>query len=136
MYSYGPLHVAKQKQCHQLEPTYSSSVRIRSVTWRTSRKRRTIGRGGEKGSGISVMAAWEDDDEATEWLIWITGLAAQVIYIYIYIYIDVYIYIRKNKTGHIRIMNLFPSCYGFLKKPYHVYVLFNEGVTELIGTKI
>ena len=31
----------------------------------------------------------------------------------IYIYIYIYIYIRKNKTGHIRIINLFPSCYVF-----------------------
>ena len=26
----------------------------------------------------------------------------------------IYIYLRKNKTGHIRIINLFLSCYGFL----------------------
>ena len=28
MYSYGSHHMAKQKQDNQLEPTYSSSVRI------------------------------------------------------------------------------------------------------------
>ena len=33
--------------------------------------------------------------------------------VYIYIYIYIYISLRKNKIGHIRIMNLFPSCYGF-----------------------
>ena len=35
------------------------------------------------------------------------------IYIYIYIYIYLYLSLRKNKTGHIRIINLFPSCYVF-----------------------
>ena len=39
MYSYGPLHMAEQKQDDQLEPTNSRSVRIRSVTLRTSQKR-------------------------------------------------------------------------------------------------
>ena len=32
---------------------------------------------------------------------------------YIYIYIYIYIPLRKTKTGHIRIINLFPSCYGY-----------------------
>ena len=44
------------------------------------------------------------------------------IYIYIYIYVCVCVCVcvcmcilslRKNKNGHIRIINLFPSCYGF-----------------------
>ena len=37
-YSYGSLHMAEQKQSDQLEPTYSSSVRIRGVALRTCRK--------------------------------------------------------------------------------------------------
>ena len=37
------------------------------------------------------------------------------IYIYVYIYIYIYISLRK-KNGHIRIINLFPSCYVFLIK--------------------
>ena len=45
----------EETQGDQLEPTYSSSV---------------IGRSGEKRSGISVLMAWQDDDD---------------IYIYIYI---------------------------------------------------
>ena len=36
------------------------------------------------------------------------------IYIYIYVYTYIYIYIRKNKTGYIRMINLFPSRYVFL----------------------
>ena len=63
MYSYGPLHMAKQKQDDQLELTYSSYVRIRDVTLKTCQKRWMIGRSGEKGSGISVLAARLDDDD-------------------------------------------------------------------------
>ena len=41
-------------------------------------------------------------------------------------YIYIYIYIIKNKqqTGHIRIINLFPSCYVFLKN--HYVKLYNK----------
>ena len=53
----------EQNQGDQLEPTYSSSVRIRGVAMRTCRKRWTIGRGGERGSGISVLMARQEDDE-------------------------------------------------------------------------
>ena len=35
MYSYGPPHLAKQKQDDQLEHTYSSYVRIRDVALKT-----------------------------------------------------------------------------------------------------
>ena len=57
MYSYGPLHVDEQRQDDQLEPTYNSSVRIRGVGLKTTEK------GGEKGSGISVMMARHHDDD-------------------------------------------------------------------------
>ena len=63
MYSYGPPHVAKQKQDDQLENTYSSSVRIRHVALKTCHKRWMIGRSGERGSGISMLAARHDDDD-------------------------------------------------------------------------
>ena len=39
MYSCGPQHMAKQKQDDQLEPTYSSYVRIPDVTLKTCQKR-------------------------------------------------------------------------------------------------
>ena len=68
-YSYGPPHMAKQKQDNQPKLTYSSYMRIRDVTQKTSRRRWMIGRSGERGSGISVLAARHDDDD---------------IYIYIY----------------------------------------------------
>ena len=63
MYSHGPLHMDEQRQDDQLEPKYSSSVPIRDVTLKTFRKQRTIGRGGERGSGISVRTARRDDDD-------------------------------------------------------------------------
>ena len=43
--------------------TYSSSVRIRDVALKTCQRRWMIGRSGERGSGISVLAAWHDDDD-------------------------------------------------------------------------
>ena len=56
-------HMAEQKQGDQLEPTYSSSVRIRDVALRTCQKRWTIGRSSERGSGISVLAARQNDND-------------------------------------------------------------------------
>ena len=46
MYSYGPPHMAKQKQDDQLEHTYSSYVRIQDVTLKTCLGRWMIGRSG------------------------------------------------------------------------------------------
>ena len=63
MYPYGTPHMAEQKQNDQLEPTYNSSVRIRDVALRTYQKRWTIGRIGERRSGISVLAERHDDDD-------------------------------------------------------------------------
>ena len=63
MYSYGPPHMAKQKQDDQLKHTYSSYVRIRDLTLKTSQKRWMIWRSGERGSVISVLAARHDDDD-------------------------------------------------------------------------
>ena len=74
MYSYGSPHMAAQKQDDQLERTFISYVRIQVVVLKTYLGRWTIGRSGERGSGISVLPARYDDDD---------------IYIYIYIYICV-----------------------------------------------
>ena len=73
MYSYGPPRMAEQKQDGQRELTYSSYVKTQDVTLKTCRRRWTIGRSGERLSGISVLAARHDDDDDD-------------IYIYIYIY--------------------------------------------------
>ena len=63
MYSYGAPHMAGQKQDDQLEYTYNSYVRRRNVALKTYQRRWRIGRSGERGSGISVLAARHDDDD-------------------------------------------------------------------------
>ena len=62
MYSCGPPHMANQKQDDQLEHTYSSYVMIWDVTLKTCWRWWMIGRRGERGSGISVLAARHDDN--------------------------------------------------------------------------
>ena len=63
MYSYGSPHMAAQKQDDQLERTFSSYVRIQAVVLKTYLGRWTIGRSGERRSGISVLPARYDDDD-------------------------------------------------------------------------
>ena len=63
MCSCGPPHMANQKPDDQLEHSYSSYVMIRDVTPKTCRRRWMIGKRGEKGSGISVLATRHDDDD-------------------------------------------------------------------------
>ena len=58
-------YMDEQKQDDQLEPTYSSNVRIRDVALKTCQRQWTIGRSGERGSAISVLAARHDDDDIT-----------------------------------------------------------------------
>ena len=66
MYSYGPPHMAVQKQDDQYEHTFSSYVRIRDVVLKTCLGRWTTGRSGERGSGISALPARHDDDNDDE----------------------------------------------------------------------
>ena len=63
MYSYGPPHMAVQKQDDQHEHTFSNYVRIRDVVQKTCLRRWTIGKSGERGLGISVLPARHDDDD-------------------------------------------------------------------------
>ena len=63
MYSYGSPHMAAQKQDDQHERTFSSYVRIQVVVLKTYLGRWTIGRSGERGSGIYVLPARYDDDD-------------------------------------------------------------------------
>ena len=58
--------MAAQKQDDQLERTFSSYVRIQVVVLKTYLGRWTIGRSGERGSGISVLPARYDDDDDDE----------------------------------------------------------------------
>ena len=55
--------MAVQKQDDQHEHTFSSYVRIRDVVLKTYLVQWTIGRSGERGSGISVLPARHDDDD-------------------------------------------------------------------------
>ena len=52
----------KQKQDDQPESTYSIFVPTWDIALKTCRKQWMIGRGGERGSEISVMMARHDDD--------------------------------------------------------------------------
>ena len=64
-------HMAEQKQDDQLEHTYSSSMRIRDVALKTCQRWWTIRRSGERGSGIPVLAAHdEDDDDYRRYYVW------------------------------------------------------------------
>ena len=66
MYSYGPPHMAEQKQHNQHKHTFSNYVRIRDVVQKTCQRRWTIGKSGERGSGISMLPAQHDDDDDYE----------------------------------------------------------------------
>ena len=99
MYSYGPPHMAVQKQDDQHKHTFSSYVRIRDVVLKTYLGRWMIGRSGERGSGISVLPARDDDDDDDDddmyvykYIKWLF-IYKVIVYIYIYIYIYTYVYV-------------------------------------------
>ena len=71
MFSYVPPHMVELKQGDKLEPTYSSSVRIRDLARKTCQKRWTIRRSGERGLRISVLVTRHDDDIYAHILKWI-----------------------------------------------------------------
>ena len=52
-----------KKQDDQHEHTFSNYVRIRDVVQKTCLRRVTIGKSGERVSGISVLPARHDDDD-------------------------------------------------------------------------
>ena len=58
--------MAVQKQDDQHEHTFSNYVRIRDIVQKTCQRRCTIGKSGERGSGISVQPARHDDDDDDE----------------------------------------------------------------------
>ena len=53
----------EQRQDDQQEPTNDSNVPIQDVAFKTYQKRWTIEKGGERGSGISVLMVRHDDDD-------------------------------------------------------------------------
>ena len=83
MYSYGSLHTAAQKQDDQHERTFSSCVRIQDVVLKTCLGRWTIGRSGERGSGISVLPARYDDDDTNTLIIKTLLCATYLVIIYL-----------------------------------------------------
>ena len=65
--SYGPPHMAEQKQDDQHEHSFSSCVGMRDVVQKTCQRRWTIGKSGERGSEISMLPArYDDDDDVIE----------------------------------------------------------------------
>ena len=104
--------MAVQKQDDQHEHTFSSYVRIRDVVLKTYLGRWTIGRCGERGSGISVLPAGYDDEESRVlgvhknylefymlyYRYWAHFMNIQwnitILYIYIYIYMCMFVCVR------------------------------------------
>ena len=126
MYSYWPPHMDELKQDGQQEHTFSSYVRIRDVVQKTCQRWWTIGKSGERGSGISVLPARHDDDDDIYYIcifiyvVNITYIYIHVVYYnlhththtYIYIYIYVYIYIiSRDELGMIQIKNILKDSY-------------------------
>ena len=56
-------HMARQKQDNQLKHKFRSYVMIWNVALKTCQRRWTIGKSGERGSGIYVLVAQDDDDD-------------------------------------------------------------------------
>ena len=93
----------EQRQDDQLEPTYRSSVQIRDVVPKTCRKKWTIEKGGEKGSGIPVPMVRHDDDDDD-------------IYIYIYIYVCVCVCVCVCVYWLVRCLGFISTFVGYLKQ--------------------
>ena len=103
MYSYGPQHMAGQKQDDQLEHTFSSYVRIRDVALKTCKRRWTIGSFGERGSGISVLAARHDDlsqNIKVHYSHKNVVLMCHFLSLSLSLYIYIYIYIHTHRHTH------------------------------------
>ena len=134
MYSYGSPHMAAQKQDDQHERTFSSYVRIQVVVLKTYLGRWTIGRSGERGSGISVLPArYDDDDDFLNTLLKRVG-GSKLIFCYrvfshpfMYIFLTVFFKQRTHTHTHTHThiyiyiyiyvyMDLFKRiCYTFVK---------------------
>ena len=125
MYSYGSPHMAAQKQDDQHERTFSCYVRIRDVVLKTYLGRWTIGRSGERGSGISVLPAQYDDDDIHILYIFLYIYYINILFVYIYIYKYIYIFYqfiistsicscRIYKLHPCRVLNPLNECPGYM----------------------
>ena len=90
MYSYEPPHMAVQKQDEQHEHTFSNYVRIRGVVLKTCLGWWTIGKCGERGSGISVLPAQHDDD-IYSWCVCVCVCLHFYMYAFIFMYMCLYV---------------------------------------------
>ena len=75
--------MAVHKQDDQHEHTFSNYVRIQDVVQKTCLRQWTIGKSGERGSGISVLPARHDDDDDII-IIFIASFAHQLMVLFIY----------------------------------------------------
>ena len=66
-----PTYGQEKKQDDRHKHTFSNYVRIRDVVQKTCQRRWTIGKSGERGSGISVLPARHDDDDDDDIYIYI-----------------------------------------------------------------
>ena len=96
-----PTH-GRAKQDDQHEHTFSSYVRIRDVVLKTYLGRWTIGRSGERGSGISVLPARYDDDDDDIPLI---GLKFSESILFKFRSVFIYLLSKYWKIKHIRNMH-------------------------------
>ena len=102
--AYGPAKAGRPAQTY----IYSSYVRIRDVALKTRQKRWMIGRSGERGSGISMLAAWHDDDDSS------------VILIFIFIHLrNIFVYNFLKKTKKFLILSSFDAMSVFTQLLHH-----------------
>ena len=136
MFCYGPLQMAEKKQGDQLEPTYSSFMRIRGVAWGTYQKRWTIGRSGERGSAISVLVARQDDDLCRRFMDFFLSLLLPLLLLNLRICTSTLYAIHSNwhffcggnwlysfkMLGPLIIPNFFKYYFYYLKLPHWAYM--------------
>ena len=114
--------MAEQKQDDQHEYTFSSYVRIRDVVLKTCLRRWTIGRSGERGSGISVLPAWHDDnDDDICWHI-----------VYLHIYLLIYHLSKHIFTQVLFIYTCVYTCIIYLLIYLHIYYLSSRTPTHIL----
>ena len=129
MYSYGPPHMAVQKQDDRHEHTFSSYVRIRDVVLKTYLGRWTIGRSDERGSRISVLPArYDDDDDTANW-----SFSFPSNYEFDIIFLLGVFLISHDLTGLLT-MCILPQCYCCETETYLHHGLFQHYITTWDNT--
>ena len=118
--------MAVQKQDDQHQHIFSNSVGIRDVVLKTCLGRWTIGKSGERGSGISVLPARHHDDDDDD-----VRMCLEIFSVYIYIYTYIFrqhFFVNENFIKHNR---HFMSTY-FLLDPFEFPYYFYRIRAELI----